>query len=47
MFHIIHIFNKTFKTLIPILAPYNKLDIQYSEFKVVLIKILEFSLLIN
>ena len=47
MFHILYIVNKTFKTLIPILAPCNKSDIQYSEFKDVLIKILEFSLLIN
>ena len=47
MFHILHIFNKTFKTLIPILELCNKPDIQYSKFKVVLIKIFEFLLLFN
>jgi hypothetical protein len=42
MFHILQIINKIFKTLIPILAPYNKSDIHYGEFKVVLIKIFNF-----
>jgi len=47
MFHILHIINKTFKTVISILAVCNKFNIQYGEFKIVLIKIFKFSLLVN
>ena len=47
MFHILQIIDKAFKTLIPILALCNKPNIQYSKFKPVLIKIFEFSGLVN
>ena len=47
MFHILHVINKKFKALILLLAVFNKVTIQCTEFKIVLIRIFEFLQLVN